>query len=309
MKKFKDLVLYYAYTLFSNKEAIRAYTKSWKVSIFAYLISILILLTPITVSKLFTSNQSILDSFDNIELAFNDVYEYQNAGIPCEIKSGELTCINDESFEIESNGYLIVINKDLDNNIDVDKNKASITDNIIIMNKSDFYARYVVREDDGIVYQPISELEGDYSKISNINFQIIYNNVKNKDESYQSSHYLANTIYLLNGIDLSNFNRDLVLWTIQNVLSTMLLVVSSALMIFLGNRKGQRADEYGFKGSLKISFVSLIGVSFVCSVIGLLSLELTPVLLSVVYIVRILLIYINQFTRRGQKYNIVKYRQ
>lgn len=304
MKKLNDILKYYAFTLFSNKEVIRAYTKSWKVAIFAYILSLLILLTPIAYHQLLVSDRIIVNQFSDIELAFNDIYD---RNIDCKISNSVLTCNNDISYEFESNNYLVVINKEFDYDIQIDNEVAKNTDNLIVFSKDHIFIRFVERED-GIAYKPVQNIRGYYSNINTFDFKEIYNNGLTDEETAREGYYLANTLYLFSRIKMSNLVPTLLLWLGQFILSTFLLIIPSAFLINYGNKKGQRADEYNFKGSLKISLVMLLGVSFICALIGILSLELTPILLTVFYTIRLLLIYLNQFTRRGQKYNIIKYK-
>lgn len=305
MEKISEVLIYYAFTLFSNKEVIRAYTKSWAVSIFAFIISIFILLTPIVYHYLLSSDSKVVNKLNNIDLVFNEIYSQQ---INCKIDKGSLICVEDKSYEFTSNGYLVLINKDFDYSKEGIEQTPKSTDNIVVFNRNNFFARYVQRESGDSLNKPSQILSGNYSSVINFDFKEIYNNGLESSNEIKDSYYLASTIYFLSRVQRSNFIPTLILWFFQFTLSFILLLIPSSLLLNYGNKRGQRADEYKLTGSFKICMVMFIAVSFICALIGVLSFELAPILLTIFYTIRLLLIYLHQFTRRGQKYNIIKYK-
>lgn len=313
----KKKLFFIATSLYSNAQAVRASIKSVGYAIFAFIAATLMLLAPVSINKATTSGESLAQSFKySGPLLYDAIVDLSNQGAVCEIKDGKFTCGGGVEDKIivksmvenkKETKYTFVF---LDENYDyakVDEKEPQLDDNIMYFGEETFYIRRTIRNDDKTVESTIY-LEGNYSYVGSFNFQqvIDYIDVENIDNPDGRARQYLQSIYsdLLYAVSISDFNVTLILWFIMAIIVNLICIFSGGFILYYGNKKGNLADDYGFKGSLKIACNLLLLPAILCVLIGLFMPESVIITAPIIFFIRTFVIYRAQFTRKGQKLSI-----
>lgn len=313
----KKRLFFIATSLYSNAQAVRASIKSVWYALIAFFAATLMLLAPVSISKATTSGESLAQSFKySGPLLYDAIVDLSNQGITCEVNDGKFTC-NGESIEKTIVKTTKIDKKDytytfvlLDENYDyakVDEKEPQLDDNIMYFGEDTFYVRRTIRNDDKTVESTIY-IEGNYNYVGSFNFaQVIdYIDIDNVDNPDGRARQYLQGIYsdLLYAVSISDFNVTLLLWFVMAVVVNLICVFSGGFILYFGNKKGNLADDYGFKGSLKIACNLLLLPAILCVLIGLFMPESVIITAPIIFFIRTFIIYRAQFTRKGQKLSI-----
>lgn len=310
----KRALFYIATTLYSNAQAVRASIKKVRYAIFAFIAATLMLLAPVSISKVTTSGESLIKNFPTAEFMLHDfILEMDEKGVTCKIEAGKLNCkgvqLTNKVFEREyeetinnkkyTYRYTFVLGDDT-YNTDINPNitEYQANDNIVFFGEEEFLLRSTTRDKEGKLVGSLS-IQGDYSRVGSFDFE----NIAKRKSNEASSRAELHTMFadLLYAVSISDFNVILLLWLILSLIVNFFCVLSGGFILNYGNKKGNLGDEYGFKGSLKIACNLLLLPAILSVLVGLFMPESVIITAPIIFYIRVFFIYRAQFTRKGQK--------
>lgn len=305
----KKRLFFIATTLYSNAQVVRTSIKSVWYAIFAFIVSSIMLLAPVSISRVTTSGESLASTFGTSEYMLYDfIIDMSEKGVTCSIENGKFSCAGNQLTQKEFTNVLVEDEKEykytfvlLDNDYDyetVNEEVAQDNDNLVYFGEDTFFIRKATRTKDGALESSLT-LTGSYKYVGNFDFEDV--KIRSADESSARSY--LHTMYsdFLYSVSLSDFVAILLVWFILSVIVSLICVLSGGFIIYYGNKKGNLADEYGFKGSLKITCNLLLLPAILSVLIGLFMPESVIITAPIIFFIRAFVIYRAQFTRKGQK--------
>lgn len=323
----KKKLFFIATTLYSNAQSVRCSIKSWWYAIIAFVVSCLMLITPISLSKYFASGESMLDQFPSAtQMLYSFILDMDEENITCSVNNEKFTCDREltqteyvltQTIDKKEVTYTIVL---IDKEYEYDKVDAEVpqlNDNLIYFGEDKFFIRESSRTKDGKLDQTIT-MSGTYKHCGDFSFQTITDYIDIVRNQYKDSYSdkaqlekvvegagLVKTQEVLSRflyhISISDFTTILLLWLLLAIASCLLCVLSGAFIINYGNKKGNLADEYKIKGSIKIACNLLLMPALLSVIVGFIMPESVIITAPIIFYVRLFFIYRAQFTRKGQK--------
>ncbi len=305
----KKKLFFIATTLYSNAQAVRSSIKSVGYAIFAFVVSSIMLLAPISISRVTTSGESLTKTFGTSEyMLYEFIMDLNNKGTTCSVNNGKFSCAGNQLIEKE---FITIVEQDgkeykyafvvLDDDYDyktVNEEEAQDNDNLVYFGEDTFYLRKATRNKNGDLESSLT-LTGSYKYVGNFDFE----NVTTRSSNETSARAYLHTIYsdFLYSVSLSDFSAILLIWFILAIIVLLICVLSGGFIIYYGNKKGNLADEYGFRGSLKIACNLLLMPAILSVLVGLFMPESVIITAPIIFFIRTFVIYRAQFTKKGQK--------
>ena len=304
----KKALFFIATTLYSNAQAVRASIKNAWYAIFAFFAASLMLLAPVSISKVSTSGETLIKNFATAEYMLHDfIIELDEKGITCKIENGKFTCSGQALTEKvynrvhkENNAeykYTFVL---LQDNYDYSlaaEEKEQPNDNLVYFAEDSFFIRKTFRNSKGEAEASVS-ITGDYSKVGRFDFNVV---TSANSEARSRAEFHTMFADLLYAVSISDFNVILIVWLVLAIIVNFICILSGGFILYYGNKKGNLGDEYGFKGSLKIACNLLLLPAIISVLLGLLMPESVIITAPIAFFIRAFFIYRAQFTRKGQK--------
>ena len=313
----KRALFFIATSLYSNAQAVRASIKKWTYAVFAFVASSLMMLVPVSIDSVTTSGETLIKNFSTAEFMLHDfIVELDENGITCKVENKKFTCagtqlnegnkVYDRVYEETINNkkyiykYRFVLLDSPDKYL-IDENlfQEQPNDNIIVFGEDEFLVRKLNRNKDGQITGNVY-INGSYKRVGSFDFQKVVDKYNYKESS--SRAYLHTTFAdFLYAVSIADFNVILIVWLLLAILVNLLCVVSGGFVLYYGNKKGNLADVYGIKGSLKIACNLLLLPTILGILVGLFMPESIIITTPIIFSIRLIIIYRAQFTRKGQK--------
>lgn len=311
----KKALFFIATTLYSNAQAVRSSIKKWRYAIFAFIASSLMMLVPVSVSKVTTSGETLIKNFATAEFMLHDfIIELDNKGTTCKIENDKFSCGNVQLTEkvfyrtyeekINNKTYtynytFVLLDETYNSDINPDIRDEQPNDNLVVFGEKDFLIRKTTRDKNGDLVGSIS-IQGDYSRVGSFDFEKVVDKFEYK-ESSSRAYFHTTFADLLYSVSISDFNIILTIWLLLALLVNLLCVISGGFVLYYGNKKGNLGDEYGFWGSIKIACNLLLLPTLLGILVGLFMPESIIITTPIIFFIRVFIIYRAQFTRKGQK--------
>lgn len=305
----KKALFFIATTLYSNAQAVRASIKSVWYAIFAFLAASLMLLAPVSISKVATSGETLVKNFATAEYMLHDfIIEMEEKGVTCSVENDKFTCsgvaLTEKVFRrsvvynnVEYKYTFVLLDEtyeyDLENITEEQEN-----DNIVYFGEDKFFIRKTTRAKDGNLEGSVS-IEGDYSRVGKFDFSEL--GARKDNEKNSRAYFHTMFADLLYSVSISDFNVILIVWLLLSILVNLICILSGGFILYYGNKKGNLGDAYGFRGSLKIACNLLLLPAILSVLVGLIMPESVIITSPIIFFVRAFFIYRAQFTRKGQK--------
>lgn len=325
----KKKLFFIATTLYNNAQAVRCSIKSAWYAFIAFIVSCLMLIAPVSISKFTTTGEAIMKNYPQSSLAIYElIEELDENNITCKIKNNKFSCdsvLNKKEYvydipisETKNVRYTIVL---LDDDYQYQDEKLNHdikqdNDNLIYFGKKHFHIREAVRTKEGKLESSVST-SGNYKHCEGFTFQNVTDYIDQIERQYKDSYNgdelkalmvdagVSKTYEImcdfLYSVSISDFNTILFVWLLLAVASCLLCVLSGAFILNYGNKKGNLSDEYGFKGSFKIACNLLLMPAILSVLIGLIMPESVIITAPILFYIRLFFIYRAQFTRKGQR--------
>ena len=282
-----------------TNDLIERRNKSWFAPIIILILSTLLMLLPNYISSTNIKKDALMGNFPGIDKAYDAII---NSSLDCKVVDGSLSCSGEQTTFIDEAGediiYTVAIKPGTQlGDTSVNFNNDKLTDNLVVLYDNYIKIRYIQRD---YVKEKIQNYEiiGNYSKLEGFNLKEIANRIKENPDSLKNE-----TADFVSSAYKSTLNVGLYASFIAYVIPFFLFVLITSFMLIsptlLKRKKGLKFGE-----CMKISITSSLPAIFISAFAYLLLGMNIPMVLGVVYLVRISYIYIKYFM--SNKNNIYK---
>lgn len=291
----KNFFLYLSGAFYSNRQCMLTWKKPKKYPIIIFLLSFIMLLTPIQNNMLSTPVETIVNQIPNIEKIMKEVaIDLNSKNIDVKIENNQLSY--SEEYQNYIDGFQIYIGIDMKEYPEVKNNEISETDNLIVFSKTSFYARYIKRTTLGIQDGDASVLSGYYNMSNSFDFNALYEVADNNDQVYNLVGSLLKTIYL------SNWGYNMIIWVFVIEMINLLYLLLGSFLLLLFNKKGNRDYKLTYGQTFLTLMGSLILPTLLASIIGMFNFAYFTLSYVLIALIRLFMLCYTQLSN-NTKYN------
>lgn len=293
----KDFFIYLSGCLYSVIECLKTWKKPKRYPIIIFIISFIMLLTPIQSNMLSTPTESLINQIPNIQVVLKDLaIELNSQNIQVSIENNKLNTTS--KYETVINNYYIYIGIDLEEYPLINSNEVSDKDSFIMFGENRFYARYTSRTELNTL-EGANTLSGYYNKLNNFDFNSIYEVKDNDSELNNLVGSFLKMIYLSN----SGFNT--IIWVFIIEMINLLYLLLGTFILLFTNKKGNRDYRLTYGQGFLTLMGSLIFPSLISSIIGVINFRWFMITYVLLAFIRLFMLCLAQISR-NDKYNQIE---